>query len=130
MAGSLKFFLYDDDQGGTWAMNRDESNIENVVVDDATVDITLTNVVDRRYQIPRNLRPRYAVFREVGGLATRKVTIPTPAIYNALVTGDTLVALRSFSEGGIQFQLQSVVPERITPVVVDIDTGITDGDVD
>lgn len=128
MAGSLKYFIYDDDFGGEWAMERDESNLEAVVVDDAAIDVTPLNVATRQYTIPKNIKPRVATYKSTTTPAVRKVTIPTLALYQDLVNSVVANIVRQFTDGGETFVLSGVTPERIKPVVVAEDTGITDGD--
>lgn len=130
MAGSLKYIKYDSDDGGEWALFRDESNVESVVATDADIDIAVADVATRKYQLPRNLNPRFATYRSTSTVRTRKVVIPTVAIYNDLAAGANLLAVRTFSDLGTGeiFQLQSLSPERIRPVVIDADTAINDGD--
>lgn len=126
--GSRKWLKYDTDDGSQWAMFGDESNIENIVVTDANVDIAIADVDDRKWAVPQNVEPRFATFQSTTTVAKRKIRIPTPAIYQALAANDTAIALRTFSEDGETFQLQSLTPERIRPIVTDADTGLNDGD--
>lgn len=128
MSGSLKFVSYTDDRGGKWALNRDESNMESVIVDDGSFDITPDNVDEHTYITPRNLKPRFATYKSSTTVKVRKVTIPTVDIYNALFTGDDAVALRSFTAEGETWVLSGLSPERIRPIVVSIDTGLNEGD--
>lgn len=128
MAGSLKYFIYDDDFGGEWAMERDESNLEAVIVDPTAVDVTPANVSTRQYTIPKNIKPRVATYKSTTTVAVRRVTIPTLALYQDLVNSVVANILRQFTDGGETFVLSGVTPERIKPVVVAEDTGLTDGD--
>lgn len=128
MAGSLKYFIYDDDFGGEWAMERDESNLEAVIVDSAAVDVTPANVSTRQYLIPKNIKPRIASYKSTTTPAVRRVTIPTLALYQDLVNSVVANVLRQFTDGGETYVLSGVTPERIKPVVVAEDTGLDDGD--
>ena len=130
MAGSLKYFKYTTDLGETFAILADESNIENIVVSDAGVDIGLADIGNIPYTVPGNVKPRYARYISTTTSRVRRIVVPTQAIAQALVSGDSLVALRTFSdvELGETFQFQGLTPERIRPVVIYQDTGLDDGD--
>ena len=129
MAGSIKWTYYQTDDAGDWGLLRDESNVENVVVTDADADIGAASAV--KYAVPKNVRPRYAVFKSTTSARTKKITIPTRALYDELAaTGASVSVNRSFADAdtGETFALQSLSPERLRPVVFSEDTGLDDGD--
>lgn len=128
MAGSLKWTRYITDDGQLWGLIRDESNVENAIVADGDADIpTGTTTV---YSVPRNVQPRFATYKSQTTVRVRRITIPTRAQYDALAAGDGAIANRTFadSETGETFELQSLTPERLRPIVFSADTGLNDGD--
>lgn len=129
MVGSKKYFIYQSDDGQNWAMLADESNLESIMADDASVDVTPGNLATHRYQVPRNVQKRFATFKSLDGLSVRKIYIPTQAIYQDLATSTNLLALSAYTDAeGIQFFMTGLSPERLRPVTAAIDTGLTDGD--
>lgn len=69
MSGSNRYFNYVSDNGQTYAIYGDKSNIQAVNPSGATVG-TLPTV-----KIPRNITPRYALFSDTTGLIRRKVPL-------------------------------------------------------
>jgi len=120
MAGSLKYMKYFSDDGSPWAMLVDESNVENVCT--GNNDIAVVDVTTHPYWVP--------VFQSTTSVRVRKIPIPTVAEYNDLATAGNTITVRTFADADTAetFQLKSLVPERIRPVVVDGDTGLNDGD--
>jgi len=79
MAGSLKWFVYTDDFGALYALFTDESNVETT---NTGGDYTGTPpLVDA---LPRNVKPRYAVYGTTDGTREIKIPILTPATYTNL----------------------------------------------
>lgn len=120
MAGSIKWHVYVDDFGSTYALLADESNVEAINVDG---DYTGTPaLVDA---LPRNVRPRMAYYGTTDGLRVIGIPVLTPARYASLsadvptiddpiTTGITLVLLR-------------LRPE-VRRLPIPNDTGLQDGD--
>lgn len=127
--GSRKYLIYDSDDGSQWAYLGDESNIENIVTDDTSVDVQASDLPARRYWVPGNIKKRFARFVSPDG-PTKTIVIPTSQIYQDLVAGAAGVS-QSFVDGtdGLTYTLQGVTPERIRPVVLDTDSGLNDGDI-
>lgn len=129
MSGSIKWTYYQTDDGGDWGLLRDESNVENVVTTDADADIGATSAV--KYAVPKNVQPRFATFKSTTTVRIRKITIPTRDLYDALASNVTQTSVsRSFTDAETSevFQLQSLSPERLRPVVFSADSGLNDGD--
>lgn len=74
MAGSLKDFKYTTGDGRNFAVKMDESNGEAV----GNADMLLADEGDLD-RLPRNIEPRYAIYRSLDGRVTRKVIITNPA---------------------------------------------------
>lgn len=79
MAGSMRFYNYESDNGGTYAIFGDKSNIAAVNPSGAAAPGTLPAI-----KIPRNITPRYALFSNTDGTIRRKVALLTPADVAAL----------------------------------------------
>jgi len=120
MAGSLRWFDYESDDGTNWALFADESNVE--AANGAAANGGAPT--GQNYKPPANLKPRYAVYSRAGG-STLKVPILTLAVYNALATGDTIPD--PFT-ANTNLSLVRKRPEVISPLPTVADTGLTDGD--
>jgi hypothetical protein len=120
MAGSLRWFDYESDDGTNWALFADESNVE-AANGAAAVAGPPTG---QNYKPPANLKPRYAVYSRNGGTTVR-VPILTLAVYNALTTGDVIPD--PFTDA-TNLALVRKRPEVISPLPTTNDTGIIDGD--
>lgn len=118
MAGSLKFFTYTADDGETFALFRDESNIEAANSGGA---ILITTAV--KYKVPSNLRPRTAVFVDLTGRIRRDVVILNPTAYAALTQASTIVDQVS----GETLRLKKLKGEEVTLPTLN-DTALNDGD--
>jgi hypothetical protein len=88
MSGSMRYFNYVSDNGGTYAIFADKSNVLAVNPSGASVG-SLPAI-----KLPRNITPRYALFSSTDGTIRRKVALLTPADVAAL-TGNL-----SFTPGG------------------------------
>lgn len=79
MSGSLRYYNYTSDNGGTYALFGDKSNIAAVNPSGASAPGTLPAI-----KIPRNIKPRYALFSDSTGTIRRRVPLLTPADVAAL----------------------------------------------
>jgi len=121
MAGSIKWIIYEDDFGDNWAILADESNVEAIsTTSDYTGTPALTN------SLPRNVKPRYAVYGTTDGTRSLKVVVPTPAIYATLATDTPTIDDPITS--GLTLVLQRIRPE-VRRLPIPNDTGIQDGDI-
>lgn len=119
MAGSLKWFVYTADDGATFALKGDESNIEGVNGSTGDYDGTSTAI----YSIPRNLKPRYATYANIAGTIRKNVVALTTAIFTAIAPGDTITDQNS----GQTLILTGKTGEKLTLPKAE-DTGLTDND--
>jgi hypothetical protein len=83
MSGSVRYYNYVSDNGQTFALLADKSNVAAVNPSGAAAPGTLPTIT-----LPRNIRPRYALFADSTGLIRRRVPLLTPADVAAL-TGAT-----------------------------------------
>jgi hypothetical protein len=122
MAGSLKWFVYTTDDLTDFAIKLDESNTE--AVNGANQDYVAGTGF--RYSIPRNLKPRRAVYGSADGTRTISVVCLTQATYTGVPTAVTSISdpLTPANTLG----LIRIVPERISPLPFAGDTGLIDGD--
>jgi hypothetical protein len=86
MSGSLRWFNYVSDNGATYAILADKSNIAAVNASGAGSPATLPTAA-----VPRNIKPRYALFADSTGLIRRKVPILTAADVAALTPTTSFV---------------------------------------
>lgn len=120
MAGSNKWFVYTTDTGADYALQLDESNTEavNGGTQDFLNDSTLV------YALPRNVKPRYALYENAAGTRQIKCIALTTAIYNGIPA--TVPTIPDPISGG------TLTLKRIRPEIIKLpfgtDTGQTDGD--
>lgn len=122
MAGSKKWFVYTTNGGEDFALLADESNTEAInagnqdYVDGLTLQLAL----------PRNIRPRAAVYGNA--LKTRQIRCYalTNATYNGLLIAEPTID--DPLNAGQTLSLQRLEPERIRLLPIAEDTGLTDGD--
>lgn len=86
MSGSVRYYNYVSDNGQTYAILADKSNIAAVNASGAAAPGTLPTIT-----LPRNIRPRYALFADPTGLIRRKVPLLTPADVAALSSTTSFV---------------------------------------
>jgi hypothetical protein len=123
MAGSLKWFIYDTDDGTQFAIKLDESNTESV---NAGSNDFLNNST-LKFALPRNIRPRYALYQSADGTRTVRCVALTPTIYtgipgNIVSIVDPIVPTQNLF-------LKRIGAEKIS-LPFGADTGIDDGDAD
>lgn len=121
MAGSKKWFVYTADNGTDYAIEADESNVEAFAA--GTQDYPEVGSPPI-HAVPRNIKPRHAVF---GGLANQsniKVPIITQTIYNSLTGSSTMP---DPLDAAISLPLLYKRPEVIR-LPKGKDTGKSDGD--
>ena len=125
MAGSMKYFVYSDDVGGLHGYKADESNSEIFgTAHDANLGVP-------KYTVPQNLRPRRANYASTTSVRTKSIVVPTKALYDDLASGSQTAVGLSFIDDtfGETFNFVGLTPETIKPVVIPLDTGLTDGDI-
>jgi len=121
MAGSNKWFVYTTDDGTDFALYADESNTE--AINGATQDFV--PAVGIRYALPKNVRPRRAVYGNAAGTRTITCFALTSTIYNGIPTNASSI---TDPIGGGTLGLIRIRPEIITRLPFAGDTGLTDGD--
>ena len=85
MSGSNRYFNYVSDNGQTYAIYADKSNVQAVNPSGASVG-TLPTI-----KIPRNITPRYALFSDTTGLIRRKVPLLKATDVAALTAATSFV---------------------------------------
>lgn len=129
MAGSIKYFVYTDDNGSDWALRRDESNVE--ALNGGTQDYSGSTPASVRYELPRNVKPRYVRYVSADGKIARNVVALTPTIYSGASTNaptiQASVDLATDASGSVTLYYKERVGERLR-LPIAIDTGLTDGD--
>lgn len=120
MAGSIKWFKYTTDTGAEFGISMDESNGEAISNTDAAgADAGLL-------ALPRNIKPRYVVYRSTDGRYTRKIPVTSRT-----ATVATLPATISVDVEGALNQTLALAffqGERVVRIVRGDDTGLNDGD--
>lgn len=122
MAGSLKWFVYTTDDGTDFAIKLDESNTE--AVNGATQDYVAGTAF--RFAIPKNLKPRHAVYQSPDGVRSIKCVALTQTIYAGVPANVT--SITDPLPPNNTLGLVRIVPERLSPLPFANDTGINDGD--
>jgi len=79
MSGSIRWYTYESDSGTLYAIQGDKSNIAAVNPSGATAPATLPQAA-----VPRNIKPRYALFSDSTGQIKRKVVLLRPSDVAAL----------------------------------------------
>lgn len=122
MAGSNKWFTYTTDNDDEFALYADESNTEAV----NGTDGDLTAVANPPYAIPKNLKPRTAVYKNANGTRSIRCIVLTRAKYDT-VLADTPTIPDPITDGET-LNLAQVIPERYSPLPRPADSGLNDGD--
>jgi hypothetical protein len=121
MAGSVKYFKYTSDDGTDYALRMDESNGE--AIGNADLGVLDTGLIN---EIPKNLEPRYALYRNLATGYQRKIVV-CDRTANASTLPATLT-LKTDS-GDVSFWLSYYRGEAYRRVPTSVDTGIDDGDI-
>lgn len=87
MSGSIRWYNYISDGGQTYAIQADKSNV--AAVNSATGGTTPASLPTAA--VPRNIKPRYALFSDTSGTIRRKVVLLTPADVAALTSTTNFV---------------------------------------
>lgn len=122
MAGSIKWFVYTTDDGTDYAIKADESNVEALAAGTQDYPETGTPPI---HAVPRNIRPRFAMFQNAAGTRKIKVPVITTTLYNALNGTSTIPD--PINVGGPELAFLYKRPELIQ-VPRGQDTGLDDGD--
>ena len=122
MAGSKKWFVYTSDFLGDFALLADESNTE--AVNAGTQDYV--DGLDVQASIPKNIRPRRAVYQNAAGTRTIYCYALTPTIYNGIL--ENVPTIPDPITSGQTLILKRLEPETIKLIPIAADTGQTDGD--
>jgi len=122
MAGSKKYFVYTTDAGDDYALLADESNTE--AVNAGTQDYA--DGVEIIYELPRNIRPRFAEYANAAKTRKIRCYALTTTIYGGIVTGAPTITDPIAGTGTLS--LVRLQPEQIKRLPIAIDTGLTDGD--
>ena len=120
MAGSKKNFVYTTDTGDQFAILQDESNGE------ALANADYTGADSTTYFLPRNITPRYAMYRSSDGNYQRKIVV-TSNTANATTLPGT-VDFPTENDGNVTMSLTLYVGERFKVLPKAADSGLTDGD--
>lgn len=120
MAGSVKWFVYTTDNATDFALEADESNVEALAA--GTQDYPETGSPPI-FALPRNVKPRFAVYANSAGTRRIKIPVITQTIYNALDGNSTIAD--PITAGTLKLLYKR--PEVITLPRGD-DTGLNDGD--
>lgn len=124
MAGSNRFFVYTDDEGTLWGVNRDETSTE-LVNGTASVGIPAANtpILVRQGFI----EPRYVNYNSIDGFVRRKVVLldNTPAALLGIPESITVPT----ESGTTLLYLTSYIGER-RRYIPQADTGQQSGDAD
>lgn len=123
MAGSLKYFKYTTDAGDDFAILMDESNGELV----SNADFGLAEDGVLVYSLPRNVKPRTALYRSTDGVVSRRIVICSNTATIGSLPG-TFQILASDGNPQRTMQLQSFRGEEVKRLF-SVDTAQDDGDI-
>ena len=123
MAGSKKYFVYTTDAGTDFALLADESNTEavNAGTQDYADGVVIT------YELPRNIRPRFAEYANAAGTRKIRCYALTTTVYDGIPIGAPAITDPIAGTGTLS--LRRLEPERLKRLPIALDTGLTDGDV-
>lgn len=122
MAGSKKYFVYTTDTDFDFALLADESNTEaaNGGTQDYADGVSIT------YELPRNIRPRYAEYKNAAGTRKIRCYCLTPAVFAGIAVGVPTITDPIAGIGTLS--LSRLEPERLKRLPIALDTGLNDGD--
>ena len=121
MAGSRKTVAYVADDGNSYCISVDESNVEMIM--GASVPASASHPA-----LPKGVTPRKVRVQDETGLITRVIPVLTQARYNSL-TGSTPLTLGAVdSDNGTAVRVRTKTPEKNRFIPRDFDTGRQDGD--
>lgn len=110
MSGSMRWFNYVSDDGKTYAIKGDKTNIIAVNPSAASIGTLPTAAV------PSNIKPRYALFSSDDGKIRRKVVILTPTDLAALTAAKNFTP----TEETVSVTISSIRGEKLTlPKIAD-----------
>lgn len=122
MAGSVKWFVYTDDNGVDFAIRLDESNTE--AVNGSTQDfVSGLSVVNA---LPRNIKPREVFYTNAARSRVLRAVCLTQTIYSSVVSGAVPTIADSIAGTGTLGLIRANGERRQLPVP--LDTGLDDGD--
>lgn len=121
MAGSRRWFTYVTDGGTSYAINLDESNTE--LANGAAANVSVLGLVA---SVPKNVTPRYVLFKDASGNYSRRVVGLTVASFNALTAASTLT-FPVEGAAGVDMAPSFKRGESIR-IPATVDTGLLDGD--
>lgn len=123
MAGSLKSFKYTTTGGVDHALRMDESNGIGVGNTDlVAADLPIT-------ALPRNITPRYALYRSVNGLHSRKVPVTANNVDLDALPASFQIPSPVVGGAAITVVRQSFIGEIQRPIT-NLDTAQDDGTVE
>ena len=120
MAGSIKTFQYEDNNGNFWAVNMDESNGE------AVGNTDFTDASTAEFFLPRNVEARYANYRSADGLYNRTIIVTDPNATTSSLPSQISVA--DGNGGTVDVLLTQLTGEVVKVIPKATDTAQTDGD--
>lgn len=86
MSGSIRWYVYTSDNGQDYSIQADKTNTAAVNPSGAGAPAALPVAA-----VPRNIRPRYALFSDVTGTIRRKVVLLKPSDVQALSSTTSFV---------------------------------------
>jgi hypothetical protein len=122
MAGSIKWFIYEDDAGSQAAIKLDESNTE--AVNGTNSDFIPS--VDLTVGVPRNIKVREVFYANTDRSRVIRCVPLNQTVYNGVVGGDVPTIPDPLSPGVTLFLIRANGERRTLPFAQD--TGITDED--
>lgn len=121
MAGSIKWFPYEDDLGTIFAIRLDESNTEAV---NGSLDFESGNLPNA---VPRNVKVREVFYTNAQRTRTIRCVCLTQTIYNGVIAGGVPTIADPIEPAQPALGLiRGNGERRVLPRP--LDTGLTDGD--
>jgi hypothetical protein len=104
MAGSISYQVYQSDNGQNYAIRMDRSNALAVNASASATPAALPAI-----ELPKNIKPRYALYTDATGNIKRKVVLLKPSDVAALVANASLTP----PEESATLRITFVVGEKI-----------------